>query len=352
MSKRVSVSPDVNRGAGHALIRVEGLKPGAAPLRFRLHRTDYGADWLGPAGWQVSEALLEPGSVLADDTGVTLRVGPDVCNEVPEGSFEFSIPSAGIAEMVFWPEIRPQHAGIRRGSRAGRASAGTAPPAPAPVRPEPVPAPEPAPLPPQPVPAFDELDTTLDLKRDDLPPPWPEPEKPVQQGPGRSRLWLLLGALLLAAGALGLWYGTRPDPEPASPPPPAAPPPQAAVDLTRMRVPEIVARGNPAEMLSEGNRRLSSGQQDDGLALILSAADLHHGPALAAAARFYDPLQPRVPGTSANPRQAARYYQEAARESQPEPGVVEQRRALQQWLQVRASGNPRGEETLILKDFW
>lgn len=143
MNGRVTIDPDPTGRAGYAVIRVKGLPAGAAPRRFGLRRgIDYREPSLGPAGWQVADALLEPEKVTMEGDTAILTVGPSVCNLIETGSFEFRLPDAGVTETVQWPNIRPQHAGVRRAFR----------PPPPPVEGQPDRRPEPAASPPKPVP--------------------------------------------------------------------------------------------------------------------------------------------------------------------------------------------------------
>lgn len=349
MTERITVKPDLAHGAGHAIVRIEGIPAGTDP-QFRLRRLDFEASFLGPRGWQVADALLKADAAESEGSALILRVGPAVCNAVEEGSVEFSLPAANLVETVVWPAITPEHAGVRRRVAAPPPQA-AAPSGDQPREPSLTPVTGPR-----------KLEKIVDIENPirsgpppgppSGPPPGPPLGRRPESRPGpskvrRSRWWLLLpvvGCLVLAltVGYLKL----RPGQALAPVPHPAA----AQADLSAMTVPAIVARNNPSEMLAEAQRRLTAGRRDDALQLMLEAADRHYPPALVAVAKYYDPLQPHAPDTVPNARQAARYYKEAAVAGDATSQA--EREALKQDLQRRAEGNPMSDEALILKDFW
>jgi hypothetical protein len=351
MSGRVTVSPDQNRGAGYALIRIDGVPPGTSP-RFGLRRADYAAGALGPDGWQVADAVLEPEAFATDGGALILTVGPPVCNVVEEGSVEFRLPAAGLTETVFWPAIRPQHAGLRRRIDPRPEAATTRVPTEPRSEQPPVQEPPPGPRPP---PVTDKT-------------PIQKTEPPVKEK-GRGIPWYvpLLGVValvLVVSTGYRAWKVMHPaqpiepvvvttvpvNPTSDNPVPAQNPDGPQADNLSRMSVPDIVAPNQPADMFEEANRRMSDGRRDDALNLMSEAADRHYPPALAALAKYYDPLQPRTPGIRPNARQAARYYKETVRSG--DSSVEAAREALRNWLQRKAGNDPLSDEGLILKDFW
>jgi hypothetical protein len=233
------------------------------------------------------------------------------------------------------------------------------------------------------------------------PPPVVEPapvRAPLAAEPARGRgLWPLLLVLLLfaAAGAGGVYWWmevrerpqlaeTTPAPAPAppaappatvalpatdapppvvapAPPPVASPapgaPPPASPDRTTpsladLTVPQVIARApGVAEIAAEAAARAARGLHEDALLLWEAAARLGHAPSLTALGRLYDPVgfQPGRPFRSPDPRQAARYYQQAVRAG--DPGAEAPRAALREWLQAQAA---RGDTLapLTLQDFW
>lgn len=329
--------------AGHALIHVPAAAAASKRPGFAIRRDeDWGEDKLGPNGWQTSDAELSPDRAEAVGADLVLHVGWAVCRHLESGMYTLSLPAGGIAGAAMqWPHIQPEHAGSRD----------VFSPAP-PLAPDAGTAPTQPPAPPPPL----------------------EP-----QIAGKSRMPLLIGVLLvLAAAAAGLavwqpWKTPTPAATPATPeatppavappavappivPPPAVTPPEAAVPtptpaLGDMSVPDVLAKApNAAAITAEGQRRLDGNRHDDGLLLLEAAADRGDAAAAAALGRLYDPVgfQPGGPIPKADPRQAARYYRDAARAG---ADVTAARDALHQRLERDTQGGNLGAG-LTLKDFW
>jgi hypothetical protein len=372
MSIRIRIVEDpAHPAGGHALIRIAGLAAPPADARFAIQREGWQRGVLGPDGWQVGAALLSPDRVWVEGSEVVLAVGPAVVDVVEAGPLRFRLPAAGLDLAVFWPDLTTSHAG-----------AGPPPRPPA--------APPPRPPPPA-------EDATVVL-----PPSAPEPppaRAPLAAEPARGGgAWPLLLVLLLfaAAGAGGVywWLELReqpaavaeatpapapappappPAPPPAAPPaappappaapppaPPAAPPPAAAPappdpalpSLAELTVPQVIARApGLAEIAAEASARAARGLHEDALLLWEAAARLGHAPSLTALGRLYDPVgfQPGRPFRTPDPRQAARYYQQALRAG--DDGAAAPREALREWLRQQAA---RGDALapLTLQDFW
>lgn len=364
MSIRIRVEEDPAYPAGgHALVRISGLGAAPADARFAIQREGWQRGVLGPDGWQVGAALLTPDRVSAEGGEVVLAVGPAVVDVVEAGPLRFRLPAASVDVAVFWPDLTTSHDGA-----------------------QPVPPPRPAPPAPEPA-----EDATVVVA-----PPVAEPP-PVRaplaaEAPRGGSAWPLLLVLLLfaAAGAGGVywWLELReqpavvaatpapavtpapaptpvapvaapvaapppvvPVPDPATPaPPPAADPAQPSLaDLT---VPQVIARApGVAEIAAEAAARAARGTHEDALLLWEAAARLGHAPSLTALGRLYDPVgfQPGRPFRTPDPRQAARYYQQAQRAG--DAGAEAPRAALRDWLQAQAG---RGDTLapLTLQDFW
>ncbi len=336
---------------GEAVLRFDGAAAALGAPGIRIQRdAEWAAHTLGPAGWQTADAVLQPRRAEAAGPDLLVHVGWEVCQYLEGGVYLISLPAAGLGPAgVYWPDIAPGVA---------------APVAPAP--PTPAPAPEAV----RPLPGVAAV-------------PVAPPVPPAKRGVVLPLLGLLV---LLAVAAGGAWYWLHraqppaeataveppapppappeppppppappPEPPPAPPPPPPPPPPEPPpppppppLDLTRLSVPEVLAQApNLGAVVTEGQRRLGSTQKDDGLLLLEAAADKGDGPATAAIARLYDPVlfQPGGPIPRADPRQAARYYRDAARLGQD---VTAAREALRQWLLAHTSMT----NELILKDFW
>jgi hypothetical protein len=332
MSARAEADPA--HRAGHALIRVKGAAAVAETPGFRMQRdAGWGDDKLGPGGWQSSDALLQPDRAEASGTELLLHVGWSVCRHLEAGVYEFSMPAAGMAQVgLSWPEIVPQHAGASRlldesaMKSAVKDEAAALAPNPPSLLPSPVPT-LPA-VPPSPLPS--------------LPPP----------APGISK-WTTIAAsvviaLLLAGIGTYYWRVREPGREQVQLVPPAA---NQAPGLGNLSVPDVLARApDVAAITAEGEQRLHSDRRDDGLLLLEAAADRADPAAAASLARLYDPVlfQPGGVIPRPDPRQAARYYRDAARGG---ADVIAAREALRQNLQTRVQAGDLGAN-LSLKDFW
>ena len=325
--------------AGRASIHVAGAAGAAERPCFGIQRNeDWDEDKLGPDGWQTSKAALMPDKAEAVGGDLVLHVGWSVCRHLEADMYTLRLPAAGLdGAPMQWPEIQPEHAGSRS------VFSPAPPPAAAPVV----------------VPAAASLSPP--------PPPAPSvvtPSPSVSAGP--SRVPLLIGALVMLAivgAGVAVWQPwkttmpseqaavTQPEPPVPTPPttltPPAAPP-QSLGDLS---VPDVLAKApNPAAITAEGQRRLAGNRHDDGLLLLEAAADRGDGSASAALGKLYDPVgfQPNGPIPRPDPRQAARYYRDAARAG---ADVSAARDALKQRLERESAGGNLGAG-LTLKDFW
>ena len=363
----MSVRVEPGAAAGQALIRVPGAA-GTAP-GFRIGREDYEDGTLGPEGWQSSDAVLQPGRTEDVGGDLVLHVGWSVCRHLEAGVYTFALAAAaGGAEAVFWPDVAPLHAG------AVDVLAPLGAPVPAPAAPAVAAAPAVLAPPPAPGPAS-------------VAPAVPPPRPVAPSGRGDLAIVFgLLGLLVLLSAGGGAWWWTHREPavvearvdpptppaEPVAPPatppePPAArpeppmaaptnppPPPTttpAPLQLGGLSVPDVLARApNPAAVTAEGRRRLRGDRHDDGLLLLEAAADRGDGDAAAELGRLYDPVvfQPGGPIPRPDPRQAARYYRDAARAN---VDVGAARDALKRSLDARAASGDLAA-TLMLKDFW
>lgn len=344
------IEASVGTAPGEAVLRFEGAAATEPSPAFRIERDkEWAAHTLGPSGWQTADALLQPRRAEVSGPDLLLHVGWEVCQYLEGGVYLISLPAAGLGPSgVYWPDIAPSVA---------------ASVLPEPVLPEPVT---------KAAPIVDAILTQPSEPVRLLPPATLifDPRLPAP----RSLLLPLLGLLLLLALAgAGAWFwlnrfaletpvivpSSRPvtltppvNPPPAAAaepvlPPPAPPPPPAPTDLTRLSVPDVLAQApNLGAVVTEGQRRLGSTQKDDGLLLLEAASDNRDCHATAAIARLYDPVlfQPGGPIPRPDPRQAARYYRDAARLGQD---VARVREALRQWLQAHDSM----ANDLVLRDF-
>lgn len=338
----LQVEPDPAHPAGHALIRVPGAAGAVGAPGFRVQRdAGWGDDKLGPGGWQSSDALLDPDRAEASGPDLLLHVGWNVCRHLEAGVYELSVPGAGLAQVgVYWPDIVPLHAAGGQPVMAPRVAVETA--AQPTVNPVPLSAPPPAP------PVSQAAAEPISGGQAAGPPTVRTSARP---GIAKTVIPLAVVLGLLAGGAY--WWMRAPgqaDTAQVAPPAPV-PPPVAPVGLGGLSVPDVLAQApNPAAVAAEGERRLQGDRHDDGLLLLEAAADRADPAAAAALARLYDPVQfrPGGPIPQPDPRQAARYYRDAARGG---ADVAAARDALRQNLQTRVQAGDLGAN-LSLKDFW
>lgn len=386
MQGDVSVTPDPQRPAGHALIRLHDTGP-SAPVAFHLRRPDWTEGNLGPQGWQIAEIALEPDRVTPDGADLVLGVGPSICAHLESGVYEIAVPALGIDTSIHWPEIAPLHSGMsgyfdnpRTGGQTatsqttGRSttdptigtsstSTGTT--------------------------GGSERGggTPVNVSEVTPQPPWdPLPSNPagdIPAAPKPSRAWLIpvLGLVVLLASAGG-YYAYRlsqntgpiavpaspvpPTPAPAVPPlppspgptppappapapPPPAPPDPAPVNLDTMSVPDLVRRNKPDEMVEQARKRLATKPQEAMLLLETAGDDRHNGPALTLLGQLYDPNKPRQGGIPADARQAARYYHDASANGDSS-GAADREALHRTIIQRRDAGDLNAK--LVEQDFW
>ena len=344
----VQVEPDPAHPAGHALIRVPGAAGAVNAPGFRLQRdAGWGDDKLGPGGWQSSDALLAPDRAEASGGDLLLYAGWGICRHLEAGVYEISVPGAGLTqEGAYWPDIVPLHSGASLPVVALAAVPVVI--AAASPEPKPAPAPEPAPA-------------VAQIPAEALVRPLAEP---LPAKPGKAMATITAAGVLLAllaGGGAYYWLNREPGQTamtPAVPPvaavlpvPEIAPTPPGPAGLSGLSVPDVLAQApNPAAIAAEGERRLRGNRHDDGLLLLEAAADRSDPAAAAALARLYDPVLFQAGGLipQPDPRQAARYYRDAARGG---ADVAAAREALRQDLQTRVQRGDLGAN-LSLKDFW
>lgn len=338
----VTVQEDLTGPPGHALIRVRGGARAQGSPGFRLHRqAEWGASVLGPAGWQVPEALLTPRRVSVEGNDLVLGVGPEVCRHLEGGTYQFTVPAADVDVTVFWPEIATPDA--------------FEPPAREP--------------PPKSTPIEDQTVILPAIKEPPVTPPQvkepakPEPKQGSEKKKAKLPAWVwvatLLALIAIAGGTLKLLQlypfepaqqdqtGQQDQPLHAVQPPQPTPPPADQLDSLSVR--DLIARNKPDEMFAQAQRRLAAKPGDALLLLEAAGEDRHYGPALAMLARLNDPNLPRQGGIPESARQAARYYREAALAG--ETGVAADREALRALLLRRKQGGDFGAG-LVLQDFW
>jgi outer membrane biosynthesis protein TonB len=357
MRPRIEEDP-YRPGEGCARIVLPGMAGREAPA-VTFTREGFGADSLGPDGWQVAAGRLTPIETGREGDDLVLVLGPEAAEHLHPGPVRLGIPALGIDQVVIWPEIAPAQAGRRGGFGANRP--GQAPPRRVPGRVEPPPAPKPV-----------DSDETVVVR----PPPRAEPPRPAQpprplepppirppEAPSQpSRLPLILLALLLLAGggAAAWWFwpapGERQVALPAAPATPATPATPAApatpADPTANATPAEIAAMNlpPARVLEIGQARQATRPQD-ALLLIELAADGGHAPAISALARLYDPAT-FTPGgalSMPNPSKAAELWRAAERAG--DSAAAAPRAILRDRLETAAQGGDTVAQR-ALRDFW
>jgi len=367
---------------GFARITVPGMA-GREVSAVAIGREGYGADSLGPEGWQVASARLVPDAVSASGEDLVLVLGPSVVEHLEAGPIRLALPEVGLAEVVMWPEIAPLPAAARGGF------AGVRPVAPPKVQPAP-----PQDRTPQPLsgpPSGPDPDSTVVTRASPDqtgppagtpagPSPGPttrpllDPTAPASAARRRAPLLLLLLLILLAAAAAAGWWFREPllamlDRPPAPPPsieiatPEPGPPPQSAPapepapalagDPTDSMTPAEIAALNlpPDRVFAIAEARQAQGRHQDALLLLEVAANAPYGPAMSALARLYDPAS-FIPGGALsvpNPAKAAQYWRAA--EQAGDPAAAPARAALRTRLEAAAAAGD-AVAAIALQDNW
>lgn len=350
---RAIITPDPQRGAGHARILLQDC-PALAGNAFTLRR---GSDmkYLAASGWQESEYSLAPDAV--DNVGgrVLLLVGPAVVDQLDA----LSAYQLGVDGRRYGVEIQQLIYSREHGS--GGAMPDMPPAAVSATAPEPGPTPPPAPQPaPEPEPQ---------------PAPQPEPgprELPLQEAPARPKnrlplvLALLLLLLIVAGGAA--WYfliHQRPPvpPVPAAPAQaesapaaPAAPAPAAPSSApTALETARKHLRGpaDPAASLALAKplRTPEAGPEESDAAFLLleDAAQKGNAEAMWLVGQFYDPATTLPRGSIPADMSLARQWYEKARAA----GVAQAEAALKALrAHVEAEASKGDMEAQMLLQNW
>lgn len=367
---RAIITPDPQRGAGHARILLEGCS--ALPGGVYTLRRGSDMKFLAASGWQESECPLAPDDIDSASGGLCLLVGPDVVDQLDA----LSAYQIGADGQRFGVEIRQLvYSRDRDGGgampdmpQAAPVSAPAPDPKPAP-QPQPAPEPEPAPQPvpgpqPEPIPAPEPEPT---------PAPQPGPQElTLQEVPARpkSRLPLVLALLLLllivAGGAA--WYfliHQRPDVPPVPPVPaqtesaPAAPAPAAPSPAptapTALETARKHLRGpaDPAASLALAKplRTPEAGPEESDAAFLLleDAAQKGNAEAMWLVGQFYDPATTLPRGSIPADMSLARQWYEKARAA----GVAQAEAALKALrAHVEAEASKGDMEAKMLLQNW
>lgn len=132
---RLSVVEDNAYLGGHALIRFPQDLGASGHLRLAITRRSPDTPHLGRSGWQASPAFVDVEVIGSGSGATTVRVGPDVCEEIRE-NVQITIEAVDheVGGECFWPHVT---------ARMSRDK----PPPEGPEKPE---GPEPSPQPPPP----------------------------------------------------------------------------------------------------------------------------------------------------------------------------------------------------------
>lgn len=339
---RILIEEDPHRpGEGCARLLIPGMG-GRTAQAVTFTREGFGADSLGPDGWQVAAGHLTPIEIEHEGATLILVLGPEAAEHLQPGPVRLGIAALNIDQVVIWPDIPPALSDRRDGFGAQRT--GARGPRRIPPRQQPKPK------------AAKEEDATVVIRAAPPPPPptpivQPPPAPPIlppeTQRPA-SRLPLIAALLvLLAAGGGAAWWFW---PAVESAPPPTPP---VAVDPTEnATVAEIAAMNLPPErIMAIAGRRQATNRHGDALLLLELAAERRHPPALAALARLYDPATFTRGGalSQPNPIKAAELWREAERAGDTSAPAA--RAALRQALE-NAARNGDTQAALALRDFW
>ena len=314
------VEEDTTYPGGYALIHVSApMAEGDRDLAFERPGSD--KPYLGPNGWQTQAVTLQADAVLAGPTQTTLKIGPDIVDQIDEDwRILIRLPGIDFESTLFWPAI----------TRSGRTQRTTAL-APGeqttlsqkhtPLKRAPAAAPDPAPEPaPEPIPVTSVHAGAASPPR-----------------PGHARVLagaLLALVLLLCAGGAFWWFQTRPAGEASGSPANivAAPPdsaPAANVETAERTAPARPAQVSPAERKAElqrlaqsgspgdlyafGRQSLQAGDRETGYLAVDIAQQRGHGEAMMQVGRWYDPRHHGADRMFSRPNseQAARYYKRA-----------------------------------------
>ena len=364
----VRVEADPARRHGYALIRIPGAAAGLADPRFKIQRPDEQAAFLGMTGWQPAETALTPHNAWVEGDELVLEIGPEIVDQVEDGTVGFSLPSIRLSRTVVWPVLAPSRGAGREVVRGAAkpaevpvtAAKPMQPPTPqreAPVWVEPLlqqaPPSEPMPplVPPTPVAFPADQDETIRQKVTPNFSPTPAPSGLKRSG------WLPVFAALGIAGliAASVWfYLTSPYKPLAIPtPPPVAvnPSPVPATNTCDTEpVPALFqCEKDAAKLYQIAQTRMQAGNTSDAIQIYQVAAQDGDGQAALVLATMYDPATFQSVITQADVAEAARYYEMAINNGAG--GAAQPRAQLYQLLQNRAAQGDI-QAPLILNDFW
>ena len=367
---QVRVEADSKRGAGYALLIIEGL---AVP-EDAMFAIQSGAHHLSEDGWQTGECFFNP-LLLENLSAWSCRVvfGPHVVRHMENANYRLKIYAPSWNEpqqrALSWRDIPPPPLASasrkRKRGRMGEAAAATAPAEPPLDEVVAVAPPEPAAPPPAPIPTLDEQPTVVAQTPPATPAPIAAPAtdpSPAiatpQAASARSSNTLLLVVLVgaLAAAAGGYWWWSQsaaPEPsaatKPASAASSSAKPPAPALSLQATR--QQLQSGMDAAQAYQQAQQAAAQADGEQSALLLYqyAAEHGHAAAMLKMGEIYDPTRNEpTPLPRRRADKAHDWYSKAQAAGDPEAAVRLQ--GLRTWAEQEA-GRGNAEAQQLLEDW-
>ena len=305
MPIRAEVSADRDRGPGHALLRLSGLRA-TPPFDLAVERSQGTTPYLGAGGvWQATEAWHPVREAAPAGDTLVVALGPDLVDPlVQQGvtvTFRVWVATDTAKECGTLKVQRPL-LGSRAAAPHPTAVAAPAPPAPAV---EPPPAPE-APAPEPPPPAAE---------------PSPDVLAPVGPPPARRGLWIAAAVILLALAGAGAaaWYACW-VPGFGAPGCNAAPMQPAGGNTATSAGTRSCTGLDGAQCLEVAQAALAARDVEAARQLFQQASQLGSVEANNAMARMYDPKTWQAdtsPVPQADWETAVYWYETAARQNDP-----------------------------------
>lgn len=326
---QVRVEADAKRGAGHAVLVIEGL---ALPPE-TVCCIKRGDDDLGPDGWRNGEYWIEP--LLVETTsawGSRIVLGPGVVRYMENGNYRLGLQAPNWDKPqergLNWRDIPPPLQGpSRRRGQVAVDSPRSPPPS--------VPEPEPPPPPPPPV--------------SEPEPPTPKSdERDQRKRPPSAVLILLALAILAVLGAGGYWWWSS-QPQPVGPPVVVSPPkPVVNSTFTAQDARQKLQEGLAPDQMYELAQQFQA--QPEGLqgAFLLyeQAAEQNHAAAALKLAEMYDPTRSEpTPLPRRRATKAYEWYRKAVAS-----GIAEANQrldALRAWAEQEAARGDAEAQALL-----
>ncbi len=358
---RILVQEDPNHpDGGFARVLVEGMA-GRTITAVVMSREGFGADSLGPGGWQVAAAKLRPEAVFDLGGHLVLILGPNVVEHLEAGPIRLGLPEIDLVQVVMWPDIAPLPAARRGGFAPAQREARVAAPTQAWRGPSggseqdvdatiaglPLPSMAPVVAAAPVLPAAPLVTVAT--------PPRHGPAAPASLARRRAPIYAL-AVLPLAVLGVGGWFfqeqitalfdrtSKHVDSVVVITPPP---------DLIGTASPAQIAAMNlpAAQILAEAERRQARGQHQDALLLLEVSVGQNHPQSISALARLYDPLTFTSGGALSVPNAAKAAQLWRAAVLAGDPAAAPARAALRDRLAAAAQSGDTSA-ALALQDYW